>query len=79
MLEKQEYVCKICKQSETIINKRTGYPMNLAVDHSHTTGEVRGLLCKHCNLVLGQVEKNPEIVSGCLNYIKELKSSRGTK
>lgn len=35
--------CAICKRHESEFKKR------LAVDHSHKTGRVRGLLCFYCN------------------------------
>lgn len=82
MLADQEYVCAICGEEESVINPKTGYPYPLSIDHSHETGAVRGLLCKHCNLVLGQVEKHPEIVTECLSYLektKELKLMKGIK
>lgn len=28
------------------------------IDHSHTTGKLRGLLCDGCNLLVGRVEHN---------------------
>lgn len=78
MLEEQDNCCAICGNEENCINPKTGYPYPLVIDHCHETGKVRGLLCKHCNLVLGQVEKRPEIIAGCLEYLnKELKKVRG--
>ena len=29
----------------------------LYIDHNHNTGKVRGLLCNHCNLMLGKFEE----------------------
>lgn len=55
-IDKQEYnrllkaqggVCAICQKPPA---KR-----KLAVDHSHSTSEVRGLLCHICNTALEQV------------------------
>jgi hypothetical protein len=47
LLEKQQHMCAIC-HSEL---------KDPQVDHSHTTGEIRGLLCRVCNLGLGHFEK----------------------
>lgn len=54
MLTAQNGVCAICCKPET----RKGY--NLAVDHDHETGRVRGLLCKRCNRVLGFLSEGKE-------------------
>lgn len=46
MMEAQGRVCAICRQ-----------PMaRVCVDHSHTTGMVRGLLCHGCNIKLPAIE-----------------------
>ena len=36
--------------------------MRLAIDHDHETGDVRWLLCNHCNSVLGFARDNPVIL-----------------
>ena len=48
MLETQEGKCLICGKVFQTVRKREA-----CVDHSHTTGEVRGLLCASCNSGLG--------------------------
>ena len=39
------------------------------VDHDHITGDVRQLLCKDCNIVLGIVEDSPEHLYKLINYV----------
>ncbi len=39
------------------------------VDHNHTTGAVRGLLCRHCNITLGLLEGNRELVVRLEKYL----------
>jgi hypothetical protein len=51
MVAAQRGLCAICQQAKP-----------LCVDHCHTTGLVRALLCKFCNLVMGRVDANPEFV-----------------
>lgn len=55
MLQSQGGVCAICKRSETG-RSNTGGTRLLAVDHCHSTGAVRGLLCNRCNRSLGVLE-----------------------
>ena len=39
------------------------------VDHDHSTGAVRQLLCKDCNIVLGIVEDSPEHLQRLIDYV----------
>lgn len=43
----------------------------LAIDHNHRTGEVRGLLCADCNLMLGYAKDKIEILSRAAQYLTE--------
>ena len=45
--------------------------MNLAIDHNHKTGEVRGLLCRRCNQnVLGGAREDPEMLRRAARYLE---------
>ena len=48
ILQLQGGTCAICQRHPDKIRPRR----NLAVDHNHETGEIRGLLCYRCNHVL---------------------------
>ena len=65
MLEEQRGQCFICSSEQ-----------KLFVDHCHTTGRVRGLLCHHCNLVLGHAMDNPSILRLAANYLELNDSNR---
>lgn len=65
LLEKQNGVCAICKAPNT---DRRRYPY-LHVDHCHSTGKVRGLLCPVCNKALGLFRDNTKILQRAINYI----------
>ena len=66
----QNNVCKICFKEETAVNFKGNIQM-LSVDHCHTTGKVRGLLCSNCNTGLGMFKDNPEYLENAIKYLKE--------
>jgi hypothetical protein len=43
-------ICYACRQPEPVNGRR------LSVDHCHTTGLIRGLLCSRCNPIVGKLE-----------------------
>lgn len=63
ILEKQEHRCAICNKLENSKKK-----MN--VDHDHMTNEIRGLLCHHCNIGLGNFKDNVENLNSAIKYLK---------
>lgn len=71
---RQNYLCAICKKSEEKISTRTGTPNKLNVDHDHTTGKVRGLLCARCNCGLGYFQEDTAIMHGAIAYVKSFES-----
>lgn len=65
MLAAQNNLCKICKSSDP------GPKGTFAVDHCHSTGKVRGLLCYSCNTGLGFFKDNIDNMIAATNYLKE--------
>ena len=43
----------------------------LDFDHNHKNGEFRGWLCRRCNLILGQVKDNSELLISLAEYLKK--------
>jgi hypothetical protein len=67
MVKEQNGVCKICA---TPLHDG---PRGACVDHCHTTGFIRGILCVKCNAGLGQFRDNPSFLKSAIKYLLESK------
>jgi hypothetical protein len=68
-VEQHNNLCSICKQPEKL--KRDGKVFRLAVDHCHTTGKTRGLLCKSCNIALGEFQDDIDRIKEAIKYLEK--------
>lgn len=59
LLEFQQGVCGICRKESQA----------LEIDHDHSTGQVRGLLCRNCNLGLGMFKDDIERLGLAIVYL----------
>jgi len=50
---------------------------DLAVDHCHTTGIIRGILCQKHNRGLGQFNDDPEIMINAVKYLQAFQNEVG--
>ncbi len=58
-------VCGIC------LNIDPGKKGVFVVDHCHSTGKVRGLLCYSCNIAIGLFKDNTELLEKAIFYLRE--------
>jgi hypothetical protein len=68
ILEKQGGGCAICGAPPS--KRPRSDRATLCIDHDHTSGEVRGLLCRGCNHGLGQFADNAEILEKAAAYLR---------
>jgi len=51
--------CALCSSRDT-----------LRIDHDHSTGAIRGVLCNKCNLGLGMFKDDPEVLEAAAHYVR---------
>lgn len=63
LLKSQHGLCAICLTDDP---GARGW----AIDHDHTTGVVRGILCGGCNRGLGYLKDCPVVVAAAADYLR---------
>lgn len=56
----QEGKCLVCSRFSEI----------LSIDHDHSTGEVRGLICNPCNAGIGLLQDDPSLLRKAADYLE---------
>jgi hypothetical protein len=64
MLAAQQGRCAICQRHESEFKRK------LSLDHCHTSGRVRGLLCSGCNTALGLMGDDTARLLAAVEYLK---------
>jgi len=69
LLKKQGGGCAICGATESQSSRHAGKPLH--IDHSHKTGEVRGILCEQCNRGLGLFRDDTSLLDNAIKYLNK--------
>jgi hypothetical protein len=67
LLEKQGACCAICGSD----GKDHATFTRLVIDHCHTTGKVRGMLCAKCNIGLGNFNDQSRLLLKAAVYLQQ--------
>jgi ribosomal protein L34 len=59
-LKQKHGYCEICEQYRKLV-----------YDHDHSTNAFRGWICTQCNVALGMVKDNKEILCKMIKYLQE--------
>ena len=69
MLSAQNELCAICNGEGFLMDP--SHKVKLVVDHCHTSGKVRGLLCHNCNRALGLLQDDIGSIQRALKYLEK--------
>lgn len=69
LFTKQNGLCAICKSTKSTNSKK------FHIDHNHTNGKVRALLCNHCNIGLGHFKDSINLLQTAIEYIKQYENN----
>lgn len=63
MAAEQQHLCGLCREP-------AGTARRMHVDHDHETGQIRALLCHHCNLLLGNAKDSVVRLRQAITYLE---------
>ena len=66
ILTEQNNCCAICGTTKPGARRK-----HFMIDHCHTTGKVRGLLCKSCNIAIGEFKDDVSLLEKAVLYLRK--------
>lgn len=71
LIDAQDEGCPVCHEPITLgVLLGSSSPTDYAVDHDHKTGAVRGVLCRSCNIGLGNFRDSPSLLRSAARYLE---------
>ena len=67
LLTSGDFACWICRRPLEGKGLEVDAPQ---VDHDHVSGDVRGILCRPCNVALGNLQDDPTVLESALAYLR---------
>ena len=72
--------CAICKGAiVSILSGKSTKSTAAHVDHCHSSGKIRGLLCSHCNTGLGRFRDDERIMLKAVRYLRASRNRMDNK
>jgi hypothetical protein len=68
MIAAQEGLCAICGEAP---RPHQGIGRLWCVDHNHTTGQIRELLCRQCNSGIGSLRESVRVLRSAIAYLEK--------
>jgi len=75
LLSKQDGRCAICGADRPGVDTNSSR-VHLYVDHDHSTGEIRGLLCSRCNFGIGYFRDDPGLLLKATEYLRNSRTGK---
>lgn len=66
-IDRTKGMCEICG----VVHLTAEHPRFISVDHCHTTGKVRGLLCSNCNFGIGNFKNDVKRLKAAQAYLEK--------
>lgn len=76
MVKQQKGLCAICQADLELSLESARRRKSAAIDHCHSTGAVRGLLCQPCNSGMGLLGDSVERLLAAVQYLQDFQSKQ---
>jgi len=71
LYDSQQGSCKICLKPVALKSTLSEQGKTGHIDHCHSTGKVRGILCNSCNRGIGYLQDNAALLRRAAQYLEE--------
>lgn len=71
LFDEQGGLCALCETPLEFDNTVKNQSDAANVDHCHTTNDIRGLLCRNCNLLLGYAKDRVVVLQAAIRYLRK--------